>query len=543
MFEVRAPEVQSLVLSDGVRLAADVYRPQGRGEFPVLLMRQPYGRAIASTVCYAHPSWYAAHGYIVVIQDVRGRGGSEGVFALFENEARDGAESVEWAAQLPGAAGAVGMYGFSYQGETQMLAATRASPRLKAIAPAMVGWDLRRFWAYENDAFCLSGNLGWALQLAAEEAKRAEDEASFSALYAAARALPLGGPVAARPALLDRLARYAPHYFKWLDDDRAHWERVSAAGHAPPPHGRAPALFVGGWFDTHLAGTVAAFQRYEAEGARAHLVVGPWAHFPWGRRMGDVDFGEAAIGDVDRLQLRWFDHWLKGEGAFEEPAVRLFDMGAKTWRASAAWPTPAQEWRLSSDGRAALDERSGMLAPDAVESFPFDAFVHDPWRPAPSVGGAFAGGPVARDSVDSRTDVATFTTAPLSKPLALAGAAHARLQVRSAAESIDLSCVLSRVDGGGRATYLTDGYRSFARTPSAPAVIPLRPTCATLAPGERLRVAIAGASFPNFPVNPGDGQRPADAALISHRVYAITLRHDGEGCSLSLPVLAQGWPA
>jgi hypothetical protein len=109
-----------MLTRDGVRLDADIYRPEETGEFPVLLMRQPYGRAIASTVVYAHPTWYAQQGYIVVIQDVRGRGTSEGEFKLFANEIADGEDSVNWAANLPESSGKVGMYGFSYQGMTHL---------------------------------------------------------------------------------------------------------------------------------------------------------------------------------------------------------------------------------------------------------------------------------------------------------------------------------------------------------------------------------------------------------------------------------------
>ncbi|MEO0408692.1 MAG: CocE/NonD family hydrolase, partial [Cyanobacteria bacterium P01_A01_bin.135] len=122
---------QSLLTQDGVRLDADIYTPDAVGDFPVLLMRQPYGRAIASTVVYAHPRWYAAHGYIVVIQDVRGRGSSGGEFDLFSHEVQDGAETVSWAAALPQSSGAVGMYGFSYQGMTQLFAAAAQPPALK----------------------------------------------------------------------------------------------------------------------------------------------------------------------------------------------------------------------------------------------------------------------------------------------------------------------------------------------------------------------------------------------------------------------------
>ena len=113
---VAGPRSVALTLADGTRLDADIWAPDAPGRFPVLAMRQPYGRRIASTVCYAHPRWYAAQGYVVVIQDVRGRGSSEGEFDPFVHEAADGADSVAWAAALPGTSGAVGMYGFSYQG-------------------------------------------------------------------------------------------------------------------------------------------------------------------------------------------------------------------------------------------------------------------------------------------------------------------------------------------------------------------------------------------------------------------------------------------
>src|SRR5262245_24023261 len=124
-------ETAEMRTRDGVRLVASVWRPASGGPFPVLLMRQPYGRAIASTVTYAHPSWYARHGYVVVIQDVRGRGESDGTFDMLAQEVADGADTLEWATRLPGTTGAIGMYGFSYQGMTQLFAAASRHPALK----------------------------------------------------------------------------------------------------------------------------------------------------------------------------------------------------------------------------------------------------------------------------------------------------------------------------------------------------------------------------------------------------------------------------
>ena len=543
---VLAPVTESMTTRDGVRLDADVHRPAAPGTYPVLLMRQPYGRRIASTVCYAHPSWYAAHGYIVVVQDVRGRGTSQGAFRLFADEAADGAEAVAWAAGLDGSTGAVGMYGFSHQGVTQLLAAAGDAPALKAIAPAMIGWDLRNDWAWENGAFNLSANLAWAVQIAAETARLAGDLHAHQALYAASRALPLTDAAPARPGLMDAYARYAPHYRDWLDqpEGSSYWAGVSPHVHAETLTGQGPpALFVGGWNDPHLPGTVDAYRTYEAAGgAPARLVVGPWGHFPWGRRSGAIDFGEDAVGEIDQLQVRWFDRWLKGAAADDGPPVRLFDMGRRSWREFAAWPTETVAWALGGrpEARVALDERDGLLDPQGRGGPGDDPLVHDPWRPVPTAGGAFGlpGGWVDRTAVDARPDVLTYTSPALEAGFSLAGTPEVLLDVVADSPSFDLSCILSRVDGQGRAVHLTEGYRHFPTGPGpAPALVRLRPTCVTLQPGERLRLAVAGSAFPAHPVNPGDGRPPTDARLGEHRVITLTVRRDGRGsCLLRLPV-------
>ena len=185
------PQTVSMRTRDGVRLDADVYRPAGNGPFPVLLMRQPYGRQIASTICYAHPSWYAESG---LHRCHSGRARPRHFrrrFRLFADDITDGKDAIAWAASLPGASGAVGMYGFSYQGTNQLLAAPSAPPSLKALAPAMIGWDIANDWAYENDAFCLAAGLGWATQMGAETARLAADDEAFDAFFRASRALPV----------------------------------------------------------------------------------------------------------------------------------------------------------------------------------------------------------------------------------------------------------------------------------------------------------------------------------------------------------------
>jgi hypothetical protein len=517
---------------DGVRLDADVWRPAASGGFPVLLMRQPYGRRIASTVAYAHPAWYASQGYIVVIQDVRGRGSSEGEFQVFAHEACDGADGVAWAASLPGSNGAVGMYGFSYQGTAQLLAAAHAGRALKALAPAMIGWDLRADWAYENDAFCLQANLGWATQIGAETARLGGDAAAFAAFHAASRALPWGGVRPARPDFIERHGRHT-HYHAWLArrDDAAYWRSISPAAQAGDV--AVPMLFVGGWYDSHLPGTLAAFKHYAARcSAPARLVIGPWPHMPWGRRLAGIDFGPEAASSIDRLQLRWFDHWLKGRNTdvLAEPAIRLFEMGRNEWRDFAVWPAHATELHLAGNGLAAVDERAGRLVTEAPGGEGVDYLVHDPWRPAPAVGGAFGvpPGPADRSAADARGDVLTFTTEPFAREARLTGDVAANLWLAADAPSVDISCTLSRVTRSGAVLPLTHGYRHLpAGAPRESVSVPMRATSASLAPGESLRLSLAAACFPAYPVNPGTGLPPAEASLDEARIITLGVRYGG----------------
>ena len=247
-YRLRPRQTASMITRDGIRLDADIYRPDDPGPFPVLLMRQPYGRAIASTVTYAHPSSYARRGYIVVVQDVRGRGTSEGEFDLLVHEKDDGVDAIEWAAALPDSTGAVGMYGFSYQGSTQLLAAAARPPALRAICPAMPIWDAYADIAYEHGAFRLQSAMSWGIQLAAETARRRRDAAAHQALYAASRNLPLWEVVPARPAVLERLDSDSP-YLAWLAHPRRddYWAARSPCAFLD--NCAVPALWISGRYE------------------------------------------------------------------------------------------------------------------------------------------------------------------------------------------------------------------------------------------------------------------------------------------------------
>ncbi|WP_233743595.1 CocE/NonD family hydrolase [Leptodesmis sichuanensis] len=545
MLKVQPKQTLSMVTRDRVRLDADVYRPEAEGPFPVLLMRQPYGRAIASTVVYAHPIWYAAHGYIVVIQDVRGRGTSEGDFKLFAHEILDGYDAVQWAANLPGSTGEVGMYGFSYQGMTQLYAAIAQPPALKTLCPAMIGYDLYQDWAYENRAFCLQANLGWAIQLAAETARLQGDAAAYQRLAAAAQDLPLGDAVPTRPSLLQQLAPDS-FYHEWLDhpEPDEYWQQLSPKTYFQDVD--LPMLHIGGWFDTFLRGTLHLYKEMADRSTyRQQLIVGPWAHLPWSRTVGALDFGPEANSPCDRLQIRWFDQFLKGidTGLLTEPPIQLFEMGTNQWRSYPSWNTHKPlVFYLASTGLAAIDDRDGRLTqnakckmqnssetiqhPTSNIQHPPDLLVHDPWRPVPARGGhaAYPSGPQERSTLDSRTDILTYTSEPLTEALHLAGEVQLHVTCTADTPSFDLHAVVSEVQPDGRVFNFTEGHIVVeAGASTNPLTLALQPTCISVQPGCAIRLSLSAACFPAYPVNAGTGSPVGKARLLDQQIITVTV--------------------
>ncbi len=548
-------QTASMQTRDKVRLDADIYRPDTDEKLPILLMRQPYGREIASTVVYAHPRWYATQGYIVVIQDVRGRGTSEGEFDLFTHEVADGLDTINWVSQLPNSTRKVGMYGFSYQGMTQLYTAVHQPECLKAIAPAMVAYDLYTDWAYENGAFCLYANLAWAIQLAGETARLKGDRAAYLKLYRASCNLPLNDSIPANPEIMRQLAPDS-FYHQWLnnpDSTAEYWHSLSPKYLLENVN--IPMLHVGGWFDPYLRGTLNLYRAMAAKSKQPqHLLVGPWAHLPWGKKLGAVNYGIEAQNPIDEIQIRWFDHWLKGKdtGLLEESPISLFEMGSNQWREFDYFADNLKIYYLASDGLASMREDSGMLweyeeavtesiSPSRLletnlteQETEFnnntDILVHDPWRPVPALGGHanYPGGSCERSGLDCRSDILTYTSAPLEADLHIAGAITLEVYCTVEHPSFDLCAVLSTVDENGRVFNFTQGYlRVASRAQNTNMVsIPLQATCMCINQAQSLRLSLSAACFPAYPVNPGTGKLPHESRLIDMQIITLSI-HSG----------------
>ena len=543
-------------MPDGVRLVSDHYYPAGMGPRPTLLMRQPYGRDIASTVVFAHPVWFARHGYNAVIQDVRGRGDSEGEFYPFRHERSDGAATVEWLRMRPECDGRIGMYGFSYQGATQFLAAAAQPEGLIAIAPGMATCDLYHGWFYHNGALRLASSLGWGLQILKADARRLKlREASdrLEQAWADLRNQFSVLPFRAHPALQ---SEGLPSYvLDWFDHDQPgeYWEELDVSACIEKID--VPALHISGWFDLFAKGTIESFRALceKAGSAEAreqqYLIAGPWAHIPWGDQIGEVNFGSTALLDMDAILLRWFNHWLKGSGEFAgEPRIRHFSLFENRWREAAKWPDGAETaFYLRSLGRANSRKGDGALsATPPTSDEPCDVFVYDPEVPVPAPGGSGAlSGCFNQAGVEMGNNVLVYTTEPLRSAIGVFGSPQVRLYCSASAATTDFTAKLVRVRPDERADFVCIGIaRSdfLFRDGFTPDAVhrwefELEPTSCRFDSGDCIRLEIASSAFPLYDRNPGSDVASCRATSWDWKRSTQLVYHDAARPSaLYLPV-------
>lgn len=519
---VRLERAVPCVLADGVTLISDHYYPAESGPHPTLLMRQPYGRDIASTVVYAHPIWFARHGYNVVIQDVRGRGDSEGEFYPFRHERKDGAETIAWLRTRPECNGRIGMYGFSYQGLTQLLAAAEQPEGLIAIAPGMAACDLYRGWFYHNGALRLASTLGWGLQMLKMDARRLQlREASdlLESAWADLRSQVNVLPFRSHPALeTEGLPAYVQN---WFDHDRPgpYWEALDISTSLDRIN--VPALHISGWFDTYLKGTIDGYLALRNHAAtrfardHQYLLAGPWIHIPWGDRIGEVNFGPEALLDTDAILLRWFNHWLKDSGEFkDEPRIRHFALFENAWHGTDYWPQqPNLTLHLHSEGRVNSRKGDGLLLKTApAHESPCDVFVYDPEVPVLAPGGVTAlSGSHNQSALEMGNNVLVYTTDPLRDDLAVFGTPRLTLYCAASAKTTDFTGKLVRVRPDGHADFISIGIaRSTHLFPDGfePDKVhcwqfDLEPTSCRFEVGDRIRLEVASSAFPLYDRNPG----------------------------------------
>jgi putative CocE/NonD family hydrolase len=520
-----------LTVSDGVELSSDVYSPAAPGGYPTLLMRLPYGSAVASSPVYRHPTWYASQGFCVVIQDVRGTSRSGGSFYP-RCEQPDTLAAIEWAASLPRSNGRVGMYGFSYQGLVQMQAAAGGAAALAAIAPAQTAADFYTGWHYEGGIPLYTGAINWGLQLAGIAAVHDHREADAARF---ARFRTDTGALMSSPPLIPEAVADVPWIRDWLQHETRdeYWARQ-----AIPPVANVPGLWIAGWYDSFLQGTIDARAATLGEGgAEQSLIVGPWQHQPWSRNVGVKDYGPAAVSPVDDEQVAFFRRYLQDEGPDRSTACKVFATGLDEWRLTATWPPATRKQRLflDSDGDANGERETGLITGDAPTRATFDVFTSEPLVPVPAIGGR-GQGPADQRGIERLRAVATYSSSPLEDDILITGAV-AHLSVACSGTDCDWVIRLCDVDPQGRSLNISQGaIRSRFRggldrcdpiVPFASTAVEI-PTwdCAhVFRAGHQIRLHVAGSSFPYYARNPGSCVPAADLPVQGYSAVSQFVQH------------------
>jgi putative CocE/NonD family hydrolase len=561
-------------MRDGTVLRADVYRPSTSDPVPVILMRTQYGKSGAQVTPerYQPPDWFASHCYLVVIQDVRGQGTSGGTFSEFTNDMNDGYDTVEWAAALPGSNGKVGMYGSSYVGATQWLAAVTSPPHLVTIVPANTASDYYDGWTYEGGEFRLAFVQPWAIGLASGAAQTRGDQVAVGEL-AAASAEPTRWmnfrPIKDLPPMQPQNSAVAPWFFDWIRHSTRDdfWKKVSIRDRYPSV--KVPVLDFEGWYDAFLAGGIENFAGMVARGgsgaARANqrLVIGPWDHINWGRPDSEPapllhDIGAVGQSPINDVMLQWFDHFLKGldNGAATRPVVDYFVMGANRWKSATNWPLPQTQWATYYlSGAGGFTDRKGELVTGAPAAQPPDTYTYDPAFPAPSLGGhsccgAKSGpqGPFDQIPVEQRSDVLVYDSAPLEHDTEITGPVSVRLWAQSSATDTDFTAKLAVARPDGSVINLNNGILRTAfrdslttPTPTEPGrpyeyQIQIWPTSYEFRRGDRIRLEISSSDYPQFAPNPNTGAPFGDSAAVQTATQTI-LHDSGHPSAITLPVI------
>ncbi len=546
-------------MRDGVILRADIYRPKADGKFPVLLERTPYDKR--GGVDFGHRA--APRGYVVIIQDVRGRYSSEGEWYPFKYESQDGYDTVEWAASLPYSNGKVGMIGGSYVGATQMLTAIAHPPHLAGIFPVVTASNYHDGWTYQGGAFEQWFNESWTTGLAQDTMDRRVGDRSNARQWVSKL------PLTAYPLLdlgtTEGLARY---FLDWLahPDYDDYWKQWSIDEHDAEIN--VPAYHIGAWYDIFLGGTLRNYLHIKARGGseaarngqRLLIMIG--GHAGGGPKIGDVDFGKDSVVDEDALALRWYDHLLKGipNGIDQEKPVKIFVMGKNVWREEDSWPlarATTTSYYLHSAGDANSLTGDGTLSTSAPARETADKFLYDPADPAPTRGGPLccdasheASGALDQRPVEARNDVLVYSTPAFQQDFEVTGPVSVELYASTSAVDTDFTAKLVDVWPNGYAQNLTEGIvRARYRNSQEKAEfmnpgevykfsIDLWATSNVFLKGHRLRLEISSSNFPRFDRNLNTGERQADSTNMVKATNMIY--HDSEHPSaLIVPVVPQ----
>jgi putative CocE/NonD family hydrolase len=547
LYEVRVLEDHPVPMRDGVKLMTNIFLPEAEGEFPVVVMRTPYGKGNTGN---GEGRGFASNGYVYVAQDCRGRGASEGKWYPGVNERNDGLDTHQWILKQPWCNGTIGTTGGSYVGYTQWITAPDAGGYLKAMFTAVPLFDWYEDCAYIGGAMNLAQMMDWGSGMSippkgTKKKKWTQQEAL--------RHLPLLTMDENLGFEVDYMRDWAAH--PEFDD---YWQQYRMTDSLDKVS--APNITVSGWYDIFVSQAFRNIARIKKEATsplarnNQYMLVGPWKH-GISAKVGQIDFGPEAGDKNNYLQKHWFAHWLKGEDSDVDnwPPLHIFVMGTNRWRNEYEWPLARTEFTpyyFDSTSGANSISGDGALSTTLPGDETVDKFVYDPADPVPTKGGCnltVAAGPFDQSEIEKRDDILVYTTDVLKTDLEVTGPVKAILYAASDAADTDWTAKLVDVYQDGRAMNICDGIiRARYRDGGAAELIEpgkvyryeidLWPTSNVFLKGHKVRVEISSSNFPRFDRNPNTGHTfGADNQTIEAEQ---TVYHDAEHPShILLPVI------
>ena len=490
-------------MRDGVRLATDVYLPEGKGPFPVILIRTPYDK----NALFGIGMEGRKRGYAVVIQDTRGRYASEGANLPFESDAKDGYDTVQWITKQEWCNGKIGTWGGSALGITQLLLAGTGAKNIVAQHITVGAPSLY------HDAVFTGGEFRKAL---------------FGDWVRITKFSPLALDMVLKHPLYDS-------YWKSMDiSDK--YQNVNS-----------PAVHIGGWYDIFAQGTINAFLGYQTKGGpqargKQKLIMGPWTHGVFVEKAGELTFPNAKNPPTTFQDAwKWFDHYLKGidNGVDREPAVVYYVMGdvsdpkapGNEWRTANSWPPVKAKFTplyLHPDKKLSWNKpkSEGKLS-----------YTYDPKNPVPTIGGyqlTIPAGPMDQRKIEGRSDVLVFTSEPLSQPLEITGRVRAIIWASSDCPDTDFIARLCDVYPDGRSYNICEGIIRACLRESFSQPKWLKPgkiyrfeidlwsTSIIFNKGHRIRLHITSSSSPGWQPNPNTGKlihNESEARIAHNTIY------------------------
>lgn len=505
-------KTESFTTSDGIKLVADIYHPEGLQKTPAILVRIPFSETISNQVRSGIIARYwASRGYTVVLQGTRGRYKSGGEFYPLIHEREDGVETLKWVASQPWYDGRLAMWGGSAFGYTQWAVADQTNPGAKAFFIQIASTNFYKMF-YPGNAFSLESAVNWTIR----SRGTADRDVDLADLDRGVNHLPI--------VEADDAAIGDSNFFNdWVVNTQKndYWKKIDGEHRAETI--QAPVLLMGGWFDPFLPTQIDDFNTIATKAKpsiakETRLIIGPWGHaesVKLPNTNGEIPYRSESV----TLSIAWFDYVLGVTNApLNMPKVKIFVMGDNRWRDENEWPlarTKYVPFYLHSDGKANTLHGNGYLGMNPIkDKAEHDAYIYDPANPVPTAGGAMLSdraGIELQNKIEERVDVLVYTSPALSEKMEVTGMIKAVFYVSTDAPSTDFTAKLVDVHPDGSAYNLSDGilrqtYKASDGNAPTKIEIELWPSSNVFFKGHKIRLEVSSSNFPRYDRNPNTGE-------------------------------------